>query len=254
MRHIISSLSLIFISLPLFGSLRSETSISLLRGGNFELGEKYKTELTVEQASTLKYGDSFFWLDITDSMPKSEDKSKITELYGEWAPRLSLGKLFSFYKKERIVQDFLISSALEFGNNGNSTRSKLYGLGIDLNISYFTYFNLNLYVRDNLRAEGQSTQLSISYSLQKALGSFNINYSSYIDIVRGEEGSVKDSDLVESHWHTAQQLLLDIGPLFNAKFSHSIYMGIEYQYWNRKFGIKGGPVENNLKWMLKWIL
>ncbi|EQC47213.1 nucleoside-specific channel-forming protein Tsx [Bacteriovorax sp. Seq25_V] len=232
----------------------SQSSISYLRGSNFATvfnKDNNRSELTIDNAVSMKYGDSYFWLDITD--PFSSTGSNDTELYGEWSPRLSIGKIAKFYNQKRLVKDFLLSTTFEFGNSGTPTRARLYGFGVDFNIPYFTFFNYNLYLRDNPDKTGTTLQSTIAYKMPITLSSkIHFIWSAYIDIVHGDEGSKDNNTLTESHWQTGQQLNFDLGNFWGK--AESLLIGFEYQYWSRKYGIQGAPVENNLKWMIKWIL
>ncbi len=228
----------------------SRTSLSYLNGSSFKLGDNNRVEYTFEHAGAWKYGDNFFWFDVTD--PQSSNDSSKTAIYGEWAPRLSFGKIFEFYSKDRFVKDVLLSTTFEHGKSTATSRSRLIGAGVDLNLPLFQFFQVNFYVRDNLDAEGTSLQSTIAYNLPMNISEkLSFYYSAYIDIVFGSEGNRSDNTLVKSHWHTGQQLAYDVGKAYG--HSDVIYLGAEYQYWNRKYGIEGGPVENNLKLLVKWI-
>lgn len=232
----------------------SETSISYLRGSNSAQvfgSDNNRSELTIENASSFAYGDNFFWLDVTD--PQSSKGSNDTELYGELSPRFSIGKIFNKHDSNRFVQDVLIASTLEFGNSGKPNRSKLIGLGFDLKIPYFTFFQYNFYIRDNLDKDNSTFQSTLAYQMPINISSkILLTWSAYIDIVHGDEGKSSNSSLVTSHWHTGQQLNFDIGNLWGK--SNFLLGGFEFQHWSRKYGIKNGVVENNLKWMFKWVL
>ncbi len=245
---------LLFFTTSVTAATWSRSSISYLRGDNFApiFGkDNNRSELTIDNAVGMKYGDSYFWLDVTD--PLSSSGSNDTELYGEWSPRLSIGKITGFYQDERFIKDLLISTTLEFGNSGVPTRARLYGLGVDLKIPYFAFFQYNLYLRDNPDKNGVVLQSTIAYKLPfRFTEKTKFDWSAYIDIVHGDEGSKSDNSLTESHWQTGQQLNFDLGNLWNQQ--DSIYVGFEYQFWSRKYGVPGAPVENNLKWMIKWIL
>lgn len=238
----------------MYAEVWSETSLSFLRGNNFaEIfgSDNDRSEFTFEHAGKFQYGDHFFWLDITDS--QSNTTARNTELYGEWSPRLSFGKIFDFYSDKRFVKDILLSTTFEFGrSSGAQTRSRLFGVGLDLKVPYFLFFQYNLYIKDNLDKTGRAIQSTIAYKLPIIISDrVKFSYGAYIDIIHSEEGTASDSTLAEAHWHTGQQFLWDAGALWNK--SHLLYLGIEYQHWNRKYGIKSGPVENNLKWMMKYI-
>lgn len=254
MQHI--KLILIFIfSFTSLAANWSETSVSFTRGSNFaELfgSDNNRSEISFEHASGFNYGDNYFWLDVTDS--QSGTTATNTELYGEWSPRFSLGKIFGFYNKDRLVQDVLIASTLEFGrDSGVQTRSRLYGIGFDLKLPYFAFFQYNFYIRDNLDKTGKTFQSTFAYKVPINISEkYIITYIAYIDFVHGEEGTDADNTIAESYYHSGQQVVLDIGAIWGKK--NVIHAGIEYQYWNRKYGIKSGPVENNLKWLVKWVL
>lgn len=234
----------------LYGYEWSRTSLSYLNGSSFQLGDNNRTEYSFEHAGGWKYGDNLFWFDVTD--PQSSNDSSKTAVYGEWSPRLSFGKIFGFYNSERFITDVLLSTTFEHGRSSSASRSRLIGAGVDLSIPYFEFFQVNLYVRDNLDAEGTSIQSTIAYNLPLNVSDrLSLYYSAYIDIVFGSEGSRLDSSFVTSHWHTAQQLAYDVGKMYGHE--DIAYLGVEYQYWNRKYGIEGGPIENNLKLLIKWI-
>jgi nucleoside-specific outer membrane channel protein Tsx len=235
------------VSVSCNAAIWNETSVSYLRGNNYELANRSRTILTFEHASGWEYGDNYMFLDVID--PFVQANENITELYGEWSPRFSMGKIFGFYEKDRFVQDFLISSTLEYGRSGVISRAGLYGIGIDLNIPYFSYFNYNFYIRDDFDVEGVSTQSTIVWLVPFEIKKLKFQFRGFADIVHSDEGS--GSSKVESYVHTSPQLLLDLGALFNAE--NKLYGGVEFDYWSKKFGIPGGPEEKNPQFMFKWI-
>ncbi len=255
--------SLVVLSMAASAAQWSTTSLSYLNGNGFEYGDNNKDELSFEHASGFAYGDNFFFFDVTDAQAKDSNNY---EIYGEWAPRLSLGKIFGYYNRDRILQDVLLAGAMEFGSARDlpvdanntihiATRTRLYGVGFDFKIPYFAFFNYNFYVRDNIDKEGTTFQSTITYLVPiKINDKFQFSWGAYIDYVHGEEGAKSTFDLAESHWHTAQQVLMDVGALWGKP--GVLQAGMEYQYWNRKYGLSigdDGAVENNAKWMVKWI-
>lgn len=239
-------LALITTSISSFAADWSTTSVSYLRGNDFaELygADPDRSELSFEHASGFSYGDQFLFVDVTDAL-KENDKDY--EIYGEWSPRFSLGKIFKKYDDKRFIKDLLVAGTLEFGKSSVSSRAKLYGFALDFNVPYFAFLNYHIYLRDNIDVSGSTYQSTITHLLPiKISEKFQFEWGGYIDIVHGDESDV------EAHWQTAQQLLVDAGAVIGKP--GTIHAGIEYQYWNRKYGIKGGPVESNVKWMVKWI-
>lgn len=244
MRFILLFLALIFFMKEgLRAADFSQNSVTILAGNDFEVGgDRRRIELTYESLNIFSFGDSFFWMDVTSPF-KKEDSGRNTNLYGEWAPRLSFSKLFNF-SQEGLIKDFTFSNAFEFGNNTfGQTRSRLHGLGVDLNITGFRLLSFNFYLRDNLDRTGTTFQTSIIYLYPFKAFKQDFLFNAYIDIVHGEEGG--QSDKREAHWHMAQQLHFYILP--------KLSIGFEYQYWSQKFGFVDAPAESNLKLMGQWI-
>ncbi len=248
MKNYLSVFLLCFlISFPALSALWSENSVSFLRGENYELGNEKRTIYTYEHASGWKYGDNFMFFDVTD--PFAGTGRGATQVYGEWSPRFSIGKILNFYNKDRIVQDILLAATVEHGRSGVISRAFLYGLGFDFKIPKFAFFKYNIYVRNTIDTVGTTFQSTFSWMIPFGFSKVKFQFQGYLDIVHGQEGT--GSSIIESHWHTAPQLLLDIGNFWNA--SNAIWAGFEYQYWSRKFGGSSNPVENNLQLMAKWV-
>jgi nucleoside-specific outer membrane channel protein Tsx len=245
-RLVVSCVFLLGAASSSYGATWSNSSIFLLRGENFEVGDdKARTEMTFENATGYKHGDSFFFLDVT-APGQAKDSARTTEMYGEWSPRFSLGKTFGFIKDGGFIKDVLFTNTFEFGNNSSDqSRTNLHGVALDFNIRNFAFFSWNFYVRDNLDKEGTTTQSTFAYKLPISIGeSIKLDYSAYIDIVHGDEGDT------EAHSHTGQQFKIDLGHLY--KVPDTLFAGFEYQVWNKKFGIKDGKEEYNLKYFVQW--
>ncbi|MCO4755321.1 MAG: hypothetical protein KC478_12625 [Bacteriovoracaceae bacterium] len=228
------------------------SSIMVLKGDNFEVGpDKSRTELTYENAAGYKYGDTYFFLDVLNPFSKANSESS-TEMYAEWHPRLSIGKTTGLIKGDGLIQDVLLANTFEWGNNGfGQGRTNLHGIGFDLKIPKFAFFQVNFYVRDNLDKEGTTTQTTLAYKLPFTVGSLKMDYSAYIDIVHGTEGDEDAGTFTDAHHHSGQQLKLDVGDLYGN--AGVFYTGFEYQIWNPKFGIEDGDKEYNLKYFAQWI-
>lgn len=227
------------------------SSVMLLKGDNFMVGpDKSRTEMTYENAAGYKYGDTFFFVDIT-SPAQSKDDERTSEMYGEWSPRFSLGKPLGWVTGDGILKDILFSNTFEFGNNNlGQSRTNLHGVAFDFNLAPFAFFQWNIYIRDNLDVPGTTTQSTFSYLLPfDFTDRWKFIYAAYIDIVHGDEGE-KDGVFVEAHSHSGQQFKLDLGNFYGAQ--GMIYTGIEYQVWKAKFGIKDGEEEYNVKYFLQW--
>jgi len=221
----------------------SAANIQLLHGSQFELGDKQRTILSFEYANGWKYGDNFFFMDIT----KPTDKG--TAHYGEFSPRLSLGKITGKDLSFGIVKDTLIASNLEMGDG---VRAGLLGVGIDLKIPGFAFTQVNLYARKSERdfvVEQTNTggQFTVAWKLPFEIANQKLSFEGFADYAFGEDGGSvpKEDNLI-----TAPRLLIDVSNWFGAP--GKVQIGVEYQIWRNKFGKKGVD-EDVPQAMVKWI-
>ena len=200
------------------------------------------TILTFDHASAWKYGDNFFFFDITQPFDNG------TAVYGEWHPRLSFGKMTGSDLSFAFVKDVLVATEINVSDGGG--RVFLYGAGFDLDIPHFSFFSLNVYIRDDKSfAEETTYQISPAWNIPFNLGGARFEFGGFLDYSGslGEEGAIGSR---ESQLITQPQLLLDIGN-FSGK-PRNVYAGIEFQYWKNKYGIKDID-EAYVQFMGKWV-
>lgn len=226
----------------------SSTNIQLLHGAtyadDFGIDDRKKTVFTFEHANGWKYGDNFFFLDVSN--PEAEG----TSYYAEFSPRLSLGKMSGKDFKFGIVKDVLVAGTWEMGED---LRAYLLGAGLALDLPHFAFADINLYWRKSERDfVAQNTdagaQITIDWLAPFNIGSVKFAFEGFADYAWGEEGgsSPKADNLI-----TAPRLLVDIGDFWGAP--GQLQMGVEYQIWRNKFGIDGVD-ENVPQIMLKWTM
>lgn len=75
--------------------------------------DKSASVVTLEHINGWKYGDNFFFVDITNADKSDEERS--TSFYGEISPRISLSKVTGKDLSFGIVKDVLITTTAEFG-------------------------------------------------------------------------------------------------------------------------------------------
>lgn len=214
----------------------SSTNVQVLYGETYELGPETRTILTLEHASGWEYGDNFFFVDVTDF----EDEG--TELYGEFASRLSLSKISGRKIGVGPLADVLLAGQLEFGEG---LRTYLYGIGTSWTIPGFAFFNLDFYVRDEQGLDGNPTwQITPSWLVPFGVGPVKASFGGFIDFA-GSQGDREESII------GAPQLLVDVGNFWGAP--DRLHAGIEYQFWRNKFGIDGVD-EDVVQLMVKWVL
>jgi len=210
--------------------LWSTFSLSYLKGGHYQVGDSHRQVLTVEHASTHSWGDNFFFLDHTAS--DNEVKN-----YFELSPRLSFSKLSGKPLQAGFLQDIFLATTWEGGNFDNY----LVGLGVSLAVPKFQYFKLNVYHANN-ELWDDDQQLTLTWGLPFSVFGMTCLYDGFIDY------STK-SDTNAAEMNFTSQLKWDIGPYFDSKTP--FYVGMEYNYWNNKYGIDGVD-ERNPNVLIKW--
>jgi nucleoside-specific outer membrane channel protein Tsx len=222
----------------------SSTNVQVLYGDGYELGDNSMAIMTLEHANGWKYGDNFFFVDVSN--PASEG----TSYYGEFSPRLSLGKISGKNLAYGIVKDVLVAGTLEVGED---LRAYLLGVGLALNLPKFAFADINLYYRESERdwlavQTDAGAQVTIDWLLPFDLGGQKIAFEGFADYAWGEKGgsAPKADNLI-----TAPRLLVDVGNWFGAP--GTLQAGVEYQIWRNKYGVKGVD-EDVAQVMVKWTM
>lgn len=213
-------------------------SVTGLYGENYELTkESEQSTITFEYAAKLQYGDVFAFADRTES---AGDK----QTYFEFAPRLSLSAVTGQPLSYGIVKDVLIATNWEANSGGadyQNFNNYLYGVGVDLAIPYFQYFQANVY-----RAANDSTdddwQLTFAYGLPFKLSEEEFLFDGFMDWSTKE-----DTHASEMNW--TSQLKWNAGKYIAPETR--LYLGLEYSHWDNKFGIKNAD-ERNVSALVKY--
>jgi len=222
----------------------SSTNVQLLYGDGYELGDNSMAILTVEHANNWKYGDNFFFLDVSNPTAKG------TGYYAEFSPRLSVAKMTGKEMKFGIVKDVLLSATQEMGED---SRANLVGVGLSLDLPKFAFADFNLYYRNSERdwlasQTDDGAQVSVAWLLPFSLGNQQMAFEGFADYAWGERGgsAPKADNLV-----AGPRLLIDVGNWFGSP--GSVQVGVEYQIWRNKFGVKGID-EDIAQIMIKWTM
>ena len=221
-----------------------ETDLEYLWGGNFKtLETKTSTDnsrstITIEHADAWKYGDNYFFFDITN--PEINRNGATTSIYGEISPRLSIGKITGKDLSAPFVKDVLVAGTLELGNGFHNY---LYGLGLSLNLPKFNFADLNVYLR-NSSQRGCTYQFTPDWQLPFTVGNANMIFEGFSDIA-GAEGDLS------FNIDAQPRLLLDLGKYWGSP--GDLYVGTEFIYWHNKFGVKGVD-EYAPQAMVKWVM
>lgn len=203
--------------------LWSDFSATLLKGNDYEVGDNDRTVFTFEHAAGYSWGDSFLFVDRLQS--DNGDK----ETYAEISPRF---KVLSY--KNNYMENLYIATTAEVGENFTHY---LFGLGTSLKIPNFNYFNVNLYYRNNDSGDN-SSQATITWAVP--IGP--LTYDGFMDYVPSNDNKSTSMNLTS-------QLKYNLGDTLNLKTK--LYVGVEYVYWNNKFGIDGID-EKNMNLLVKY--
>lgn len=204
-------------------TLWSDFSATLLKGSNYQLGDNNRTVFTFEHAAGYSWGDSFVFIDRLHSA--NGDR----ETYVEISPRFQI----SSYKND-FIENIYIATNVEIGE---SFTNYMLGVGTKLKIPHFTFFNLNVYHRNNDFGDN-AQQITTSWALP--IGS--LIYDGFIDFV-------PSNDNKSTSYNFTSQLKYNIADILN--ISTKLYIGVEYVYWHNKYGVSNVD-EKNINLLLKY--
>jgi len=197
----------------------SSTNIQALYGSNYELGPEERTIFTLEHASGFEYGDNYAFIDYTKDS---------NSYYMEWTPRLSLSKISGNDIGFGPIKDIFLIAVYELPSDIPIRDG--YGVGLDWHLPTFQYFKTNIFQRDDPRHAGDATLLTIAWGADYKINTVPLRLEGYCDF-QGAEG---ESD---SYINCVPRFLVDIGS-FSGR-SGTLFAGVEWQYWNKKFGVDG---------------
>jgi len=221
----------IFLALPLIQNtsaspLWQSNNIYLLHGIGYEVNPDEQTTITLEHSSEWSLGDLFIMTDLT----KYRGSNQGDGIYGEFSPRLSLGKTTPMKFNSGFVKDLLITSTIEFGKG--DVESFMIGPAIDFNISGFNYFKLNIYQRFTKSGrDGETVQVTPVWGISQKLWGEKFIFEGFIDWNVNSDGNY------HSNIHFNPRLKYDLDKWLKLK-TGSAMLGIEYSYWKNKYGIK----------------
>ncbi len=225
--------------------LWQNNSLTYLYGKDFKVDPDTQHTLTFEHASGWTYGDVFLFVDY--KWNESQDNSDAARTYyGEFSPRLSLSKTTGTDLSFGPVTDVLIGFTYERGED--RVQNYLLGPAVDLAVPGFDRLAINTYYRkpDGIRnkASGQ-WQITPTWAITIPVGSSDILFDGYIDWVVNDAGNKDSDDYQSKNLHINPQIKYDLGKAVYQK-AGQLYVGIEYDYWSNKYGIKdGGFVSKN---------
>jgi nucleoside-specific outer membrane channel protein Tsx len=222
----------------------SDSEIQFLHGSSyrepFNPDDVAKNIITIQHADGHAYGRNFFFVDILKSDGQDEHAR---EVYAEGYASFSLSKLTGHAWSWGPVRDVNLTAGINYGykdypHYGVNPRVLLPGVTVDFNFPGFAFFNVDIlsYI-DRGRFDGhdngcndETWLVTPAWSLPFSLGSAKFSFDGFVDII-GSHGNC------HQQVQTQPQLRWDVGNHFD--HPGKIFVGIEYQYWHNKFGIRG---------------
>ena len=211
-----------------------DNSLTYLNGIDFKVDPPKQQTVTFEHASGWSFGDLFVFVDgIKYNTEATNGAGDGHTFYGEISPRLSLGKISGADLSFGPVKDVLLAATYEFGED--DVDSYLLGPAVDLNIPGFDYFQLNTYLRttDGRRDGDNVWQITPVWSYTIPVGDSDLVIDGFMDWV------VDNDDSYHANLHFNPQIKYDLGKAMKWG-EKQLYVGIEYDYWKNKYGIKDG--------------
>lgn len=222
----------------------STTNIQLLYGTHFDdfyAGNNTlngnMTTVTFEHFGTWKYGDNFFFADLTsgDFLDFENQPSGIQYMgYFEWSPRLSIPQILNKEFNMGIVSNFYLAG--EF-SRAHGFYADLFGIGLDLTIPLFNAFSLNLFHREDSFNRDQF-QATFVWAAPFKIKGLNCNFTGYTDIATTE---LDGTDIFAQ-----PQLVIDLSSL-TKNIIPGLEAGVEW-YYHRNDLVDVSLPQALLKW------
>lgn len=228
-------------STSVFAANWSDTEIQALSGSGFHepfnARSVAKNTITLQNASGFDWGSSYAFVDYlkSDAADRNAD-----EFYGEVYAYPSLSRLTGSDLKAGLLKDVSLTFGVNTGekSTGANPRVLLAGLTFNLDLPQFSFFDIgvNAYLdRSQFKGQaatcqGDGVQITPAWQLPFHLSGLSMSFEGFVDYTSAYGGCV-------AHTLSQPQLRVDIGDLFGTP--KKLYAGIEYQYWQNKFGIQG---------------
>jgi nucleoside-specific outer membrane channel protein Tsx len=215
-----------------------QTELQYLHGDGyrqpFNSKDVSQSIITFTHAHGWSFGHNFMFM---DTLISEAGQPAQTGVYGEAYSYFSVGKLLDMDLSLGIVKDLNAAVGVNAGENFNSrqsgTRVALYGVSVDFTLPAFKLFSID-FLRHNVfepTASGSSWQITPVWILPFEIAGSQWSLEGFADFIGSKGSDTAETILAQP------QLRLDVGDLWDE--SKHLYVGIEYQYWYNKYGIKG---------------
>ena len=204
----------------------------------FSGAREYTSILTIQHAANWNLGDSYLFVDILDD--GGHDGFNDKDLYGEWYPTLSFGKLSGTGFQLGPIRDIALIAGINFGADANVFKY-LPGVRVSWQVPGFAFLNTawTAYIDANSGVEGggaprtsNSFMFDVGWALPFQLYGQSFLFRGHVEYIGGTRDEFGNQS---KGWILAQpQLVWDLGAVFGV--ANQLLVGMEYQYWRNKLG------------------
>ena len=218
-----------------------DIELQLLHGSGFK--EPFnprsvsKTTASLQHAAGYSWGSSYAYVDFLKS---DAAERHAEEFFAEAYVYPSLSRLTGRSWSASIVKDVALSAGVNYGekNDGANPKALLAGVIFFFDLPSFAfaqmsthaYFDRGEFKGQPTGCQGDGYQITPAWSLPFQLSTAKLTFEGFVDYTSAH-GQCHDQLL------TQPQLRVDVGDFFG--MPKKLFAGIEYQYWQNKFGIKG---------------
>ena len=195
-------------------------------------GDEGTAVVTLQHASSWKYGDNFLFIDFLKS--EERDGFNDTDVYGEWFPNFSIGKITGHKIGIGLVHDIGVVTGINFGADANVLKF-VPGVRISWDIPGFSFMNTDfmayLDYNEGVRSggaprEGNGFNADMSWAYPFTYRGYRFSIEGHIEYL-----SARDTELGgQSSWSVLGQ------PQFRWNVNEHVAIGIEWQFWLNKLG------------------
>ncbi len=242
--QVVGLLCLLFFTSPSFSADWSTTEAHFTYG-NLDTptfaggGDSDTFILTLQHASGWKYGDNFFFVDFLNSDDRNFNDS---DIYGEWYPNFSIGKIRGKEISAGPIRDVGILAGINWGADAK-VRKFLPGVRLALDLPGFAFANLDItaYIDDSegvsrggAPKEDDSFMIDFNFAYPFEIGKHAFSVEGHIEYI-GERDDEFGNE-VSDHILAQPQFRWDVGSARG--WPNQLFIGIEWQYWKNKLGDK----------------
>ncbi len=190
--------------------------------------------LTFQHIDGYIYGRNYLFI---DTILIQAGDSDFTKLYGEGYTYFSLNKLAGLKVSDGIIKDLSLAGGINIGSESDGSKPLvyLYGISMELSLPQFAFFSIDILMNDAREPEsgkGVSWQITPVWVIPFEIRDIKFSFEGFFDIITSKEDRTKQTVLAQP------QLRWDAGRHFNLK-DKKLFVGVEYQYWDNKYGIEG---------------